>query len=127
MRGREEEYFEVLYPMEQGVLEVYAEHEELLDSQVDTAFERLFRIYRAEHTNHILGTLPPLRPIEQAIFDAVQPVCEQALGRAESRMSKTISMEELLECIKRIRSSIKFWSKEGGIRGYLGFIDQYVP
>lgn len=127
MRGREEPYHEILYPMERRVLEVLYEHQDLLDSQVDTAFERLLRIYRAEHTNYTLGHLLPLRPNEQAVFDEVQPVCEQALGRAESEMSKTISVEELLECIKRIRSSIKFWSKEGGITGYLGFIDQYVP
>ncbi len=32
----------------------------------------------------------------------------------------------MIACLKRIRSSIQLWNKEGGRRGYLNFVSQFV-
>ncbi len=37
-----------------------------------------------------------------------------------------IPLEVLVTCLKRIRKSIKFWSKQGGRRGYLNYVDGFI-
>ena len=39
--------------------------------------------------------------------------------------SKTSS--EIVACLKRIKSSVKLWTKKGGRQGYLNFIQQHIP
>ena len=34
--------------------------------------------------------------------------------------------EEILACLKRVRTSVKRWHKSGGRRGYLDFVSQYI-
>jgi hypothetical protein len=35
-------------------------------------------------------------------------------------------VDEIIVCLKRIQKSVKTWSKRGGRRGYLSFVEQYV-
>jgi len=65
----------------------------------------------------------------------VRQLCEWRLGRTklsddldevEKDLPKPLTPAELLRCLKRLLKSVKHWSKEGGRRGYLTFISQYV-
>jgi len=38
-----------------------------------------------------------------------------------------ITVDEIIACIKRIRSSISLWTKQSGRQGYLTFIDPFLP
>ena len=74
-----------------------------------------------------------LNEIEAQLYRDVEVVCEIALNRLESANRaalavpnmQTITLDELIACIKRIRSSISLWTKDYGRRGYLDFIADF--
>jgi hypothetical protein len=35
--------------------------------------------------------------------------------------------QEMVDCLKRIRKSIKKWTKWGGRKGYLTYVDEFFP
>jgi len=39
---------------------------------------------------------------------------------------KPITVNELLDCLKRIKKSVQFWTKEGGRQGYLVYISNFM-
>ena len=38
-----------------------------------------------------------------------------------------ITAEEMYKCLKRIRDSIRKWTKRAGRQGYLTYLDQFFP
>jgi hypothetical protein len=34
--------------------------------------------------------------------------------------------QELIDCLKRIQSSVKFWNNQSGRQGYLNYISRFV-
>jgi hypothetical protein len=49
----------------------------------------------------------------------------EAKRQALSGLFEPISHEILVACLKRIRKSVRFWSKQGGRRGYLTYIEEF--
>jgi len=39
----------------------------------------------------------------------------------------SITLSEMVDCLKRIRRSIQMWRKEGGRRGYFDFVGGFLP
>lgn len=39
---------------------------------------------------------------------------------------KPITLDEIVACLKRIRKSIQFWTKEGGRQGYLNYVNGFI-
>jgi len=77
-----------------------------------------------------------LNPLAQAVYDSVRVMCEWRLGRGEIVTDKDgaslpqpppIRTDEIVACLKRVRKSVQYWNKEGGRRGYLTFVEEYVP
>ncbi|MCX9080290.1 MAG: hypothetical protein OIN84_20180, partial [Candidatus Methanoperedens sp.] len=74
-------------------------------------------------------------PLEQQLHQKVREMCEWRLGRAELSQADiangqfhSISVPDLVACLKRLRHSIEFWTgKNGGIRGYLNYIKDFLP
>lgn len=129
----EEQYQDVLQNIEFAIVNVARANPELIDYDVERAVDHLSRHYSAEVRNRTV-TLPQLNEDRQQIFDSIQAMCELRLGRAEMTseggealsMEATITVEEIVACLKRIRKSIKRWSKQGGRQGYLTFVDQFI-
>jgi len=46
-------------------------------------------------------------------------------GEEEVRL-EPLTLDEMIQCLKRIQHSVKKWNKMGGRKGYLDFIVQYV-
>ncbi|NES24749.1 MAG: hypothetical protein F6K41_39035 [Symploca sp. SIO3E6] len=129
----EEEYEDVLQNIEFAIMEAYQEQEELIDAEVLTAIEWLIQSYGREVTGRS-GSSRPLRGISKEVAAKVKQMCEWRLGRTplsdeddesvdEEMTPKT--PEEIVACLKRIQSSIKFWTKKGGRQGYLNYIEQF--
>ncbi len=38
-----------------------------------------------------------------------------------------ISLEDLVACLRKLRKSVDFWTKQGGRQGYLEYIDKFLP
>jgi hypothetical protein len=130
----EGQYLDVLHNIESGITRVYRRQPELVDFDVDNALNALVRHYGAEIQQR---AAPPARltPLAQAVYDSVLVMCEWRLGRAEIGPAEggatipqpePITAAEIVACLKRIRKSVQRWTKEGGRRGYLTFVEGYV-
>jgi hypothetical protein len=131
----EQQYEDVLQNIEFAIVSTYREHpEDISDWSVEAALDALIRAYGAEHT----GRTPPsarLSEAEQTIYDRVRRMCEWRLGREQllaaqappvMREIEPKTLDEIVACLKRVRTSVKRWHKAGGRRGYLDFVGKYV-
>jgi hypothetical protein len=73
--------------------------------------------------------------VERELFASALGICRWRPGRHRLRTEdselpvaapRTIDVETLLRCLKRLRNSVRTWSKQNGPRGYLDFIVQHV-
>ena len=127
----EDEYFDVLQNLEWAIVNEFRQDSSILDLDTRDAVHALVRHYEAEVESR---SAPGARLSDRAgrIFDAVKPIAEWRLGRAPapkeplSELDAALTAAELVLCLKRIRKSIDFWTKEGGRQGYLKFVSEYV-
>ncbi len=49
------------------------------------------------------------------------------IDNRERKLVDPIRLQEMYDCLKRIRKSIQTWSKRGGRRGYLEYVDSLFP
>lgn len=121
----EEQYFDQLRALEQGIYGAYQANPDLVDFQVDKVLEGLERGYSAEIN---LKRSPALRlnPAETKVYDALKAVCDLHLGRdAVVQVGESaLSLEEMLACVKRIRRSVSQMNGKGR-QAYLEFISQF--
>jgi hypothetical protein len=132
----EERYEDVLQNIEAGIMLVYRDHPKMTDWEVRAAIEALVRSYQAEAKGR-QATLPSLDSLAQEVYDSVETMCEWRLGREKPFSDKEgkpmefpvepITLDELIACLKRVRKSINFWTREGGRQGYLTFVSQFIP
>jgi len=130
-----EEYEDVLQNMEFAIMQAYQEQADLIDAEVLTAIEWLIRSYGREATGKS-GSSRPLKGISGEVALKVKQMCEWRLGRASlseeegESVDKDMTpktLEEIVDCLKWIQSSIKLWTKKGGRQGYLNFVRQFFP
>ena len=120
---------DVLQNIEAGIIQVYRSDPSLLDIDAQDAIDALTRHYRSEeerrgHPNLRLGDKA------RSVFDSVQGICEWRLGRApdpEGIAMDPIPVADLVACLREIQKSIPRWTQQGGRRGYLDFVRQYLP
>jgi hypothetical protein len=125
----EEQYQDVLQNIEFGIVSVYREHPEMADFAAMRALEALIDHYVAQK----IGRVPKrtsLDPIEVKIFQRMQSMCDWRLGQASGTENmpqvNSLSLDEIIQCLKRILKSTHRWNKQGGRRGYLDFVAKYV-
>ena len=130
----EEEYLDVLQNIEFGIVKVYRQQPEMTDWDALDAIEALIRSYTAEARGR---SRPKFRysDLSKLVFECVETVCEWRLGReqllADDDKPPNVTMEpktmgEIINCLKRIRKSIRLWNKEGGRQGYLHFVSEFI-
>jgi hypothetical protein len=143
-REIEEKHVDVLHNIETSIVVIYRNEKTLTDWDVLRAVESLIDEYQAEKS----GREPRktvLKPLAEATRDLVHSTCEMTLGRLltiveteekvlgifkrkryEGVPIEPKTVDELLLCLRRIRDSIQFWTKESGRQGYLQYIDQFI-
>jgi hypothetical protein len=129
MRKFGEKNLDVLQNIEFGIVEVYRADRSLLDIDVQDAIDALVRHYHAEEEHRRPPTLK-IGDRAHQVFASVQRMCEWRLGRSlpgETAMAgAAIPVSELVACLREIQKSVPRWSRQGGRRGYLDFVSQYV-
>jgi len=133
MSSFEDKYLDVLQNIEMAIVGVYRNNHQLLDYDVDRILELLWTEYRNEVSGKKM-VMPALNENAQMVYDRVRQVCEWRLGRSNDIKTEgwfqarpePISVDEIMDCLKRIRKSVKLWNKEGGRQGYLYFIDNNI-
>lgn len=131
----EEQYMDVLQNIEFGIVQYYHMFPAINDYNVMRALEALID----EYTGEKIGRPPRnfrLSDTESNLVGTIRMVCEWRLGREESEETEDaeqtpaetggIGVDEIILCLKRLLKSVNRWNKEGGTRGYLNFIVQYV-
>jgi len=129
----EERYEDVLQNIEFGIVSVYRDHPEMSDWEALSAVEALIRTYRAEAKDRQAGP-PSLDPLTEEVYRSVERLCEWRLGREPLPVEgppkevgpEPIMLDEMVDCLKRVRTSIKKWNRRAGRQGYLTFIDQFI-
>ena len=132
----EEEYQDVLQNLEGAVIICYRSNPDLIDAEVKTAIDWLVKIYGAEAEGKTSSYRAP-RGVAGKIAESVKQICEWRLGRekleGEDESGQVMELEiealepkEILACLKRIQSSIKFWTKKQGRQGYLNFVGKFL-
>jgi len=56
-------------------------------------------------------------------------MCEWRSGRAPGPVPgelTPIPLEDLVACLRKLRKSVDFWTKQGGRQAYMQYIEQYV-
>lgn len=127
------EYEDVLKNIESVVLRHFSQQPELTDAQVDRVYELLIRAYKAQVRGGAV-TLPlhQLGGTEGELYRRVVAVCEFHLGKGDApwptakRKPATRTPDEIVACLKHLRKSVQFWTKESGRQGYLNYIKPYV-
>src|SRR6266540_1463811 len=130
----EDEYLDVLQNIELPIVRVFRAHPELVDWNVEQALDAVIHAYESEARPRFrpAGRLPPLA---QELSERITAMCDWRLGRAtipESTVTgpdgkklpaepQPKTVDEVVACLRRIRSSVRFWNKDGGRRGYLTF------
>ena len=133
MSSLEDEYLDVLQNIEMAIVSVYREHNDLLDYDVDKVLNLLWTEYRDEKQRRNRPA-PKLSERAQLVYDRVKEMCEWRLGRKSIKVEKgsarlqaePTSIDEIMDCLKRIRKSVDLWNKQGGRQGYLYFIDNNI-
>jgi len=129
----EDKYMDVLQNIEVAILGVYRENRSLLDYDVDKALNILWTEYRGEGRGKAPAS-PNLGDNAQLVYGRVKAMCEWRLGRSQMSGSdgvvrlkpEPLSVDEIMDCLKRIRKSVDLWNKQGGRQGYLYFIDHNI-
>ena len=127
----EDEYLDVLQNLEWAIVNEFRQDRSILDLDARDAANALVRRYEAEAESRI-ATGAPLSERAERIFEAVRSMCEWRLGlgpapdQSPSDLDPTVTVAELVLCLKRIRKSIDRWNKRNGRQGYLEFVAEYV-
>jgi hypothetical protein len=133
MPSFEDQYLDVLQNIEMAIVSVYREHNDLLDYDVDKVLNLLWTEYRNAKQGSPMS-VPKLSENAQLVYDRVKQMCEWRLGRLDKEENQgwsrvkpePITIDEIMDCLKRIRKSVALWNKQGGRQGYLYFIDNNI-
>jgi hypothetical protein len=125
----EDQHLDVLQNIEFAIMEVYESTPDLIDAEVLKAIETLTRMYSAEAQGKSGASLA-IRGISAEVAEQVKEACEIRLGRAPAVLATDELMEpktltDIIDCLKRIQSSIKFWTQKGGRQGYVNFVQNF--
>ena len=130
----EEEYADTLFGIEVAIVSVVSDAPELVDRNVLAAIDALIALYSAETRRDRRSLLRPTG-LAGAVYERCLRTCEWQLGREDingvpvsgnHRDEGKLSVSEVLRCLKRLRKSIRFWHKQGGRRGYLSYVSEFV-
>ena len=135
MPAIEDDYLDVLQNIEATIIGVYRQHPDLLDSEVEKALNTVLLEYQAEKQQRAPHSPAP-GALPEIVHVRLKQICEWHLGRATLESSEgaqvldqmpPLALDEMIACLKRIRKSVQKWNREGGQRGYLHFVAEYLP
>jgi hypothetical protein len=115
---------DILQNIEFAIVEVYRADPALLDHDALEAVRAAIRYYHAEERGH---TKPDLYcpGKAQIVFERVKAMLEWRLGRGGPK-EVAVPVSSVVESLRSIEKSIRRWNQQGGRRGYLEFVSQFI-
>jgi hypothetical protein len=132
--GLDDKYMDTLQNIEAAVVSVYDDRSDLIDYDVEEAYDALIDHYKRRARDQTPRE-PSMTEKPQAVYDVVKSVCDWRMGQSvasnplglpDVAPSPTRSPDELVSCLRQLKKSLQGWRKRGGRQGYLNFIDQFV-
>ena len=131
----DEEFVDVLYGVESSIVAAFQDHPKADDRDVQAAITSLVKGYEREKMNR-RGFAPRPSGVAGHIYDRCRQTCEWYLGRDpvdnehsgsnKEQTSDNLSLVDLLRCLKRLRKSVRLWHAQGGRRGYLSYVQEFI-
>jgi hypothetical protein len=116
------------------LIDSYASNDvSVIDLHVLEALEATRRLFAAEAQGR---TFQPRLGDERVreLFTGLRGASELLLGRTSADIddrttepSESIDIDTLVRCLKQLEKSVKLWSEQGGRKGYLLYIRQFLP
>ncbi|MFZ1323034.1 MAG: hypothetical protein WAT71_15860 [Ignavibacteria bacterium] len=128
----EEKNLDVLQNIEFAIQSVYKVQKNLIDYDVTFALESIIDFYSAEN----IGREPRdfnLSEKSEMVYEFVKEMCDFRLGKSpleddeDNFIEDSVSIKEILNCLKKIKNSVSKWTKRNGRTGYLDFVKDYMP
>lgn len=131
-----DKYLAVLQSLEMNLANLYEEQPQLTDYDVSDAFDALVRYYKARLDNRTFT--PNLKGRSKEVFEMLKTIGDVFISngqfpgtppRGDSLALEDMqpyTVDDILSCFKRLQSSLKLWTKEGGRQGYLNYISQFL-
>ena len=113
--------------MEFEIVQIYRSTSDLIDAEVLNAIESLIHIYNLEVKGGFAAS-PKVKGLSTTVATAVKDICEMRLGRGANadELIEPKTAQNIVDCLKRIQSSIKFWTKKSGRKGYLEYVSKFI-
>jgi len=123
-----DEFEDVLKHIEQTVIERSKQEPDLNNYNVARAYEAA-----SAHFNALARGQAPkphsLKGPDAAVYEKVQAACAARLNQPineRDAKSPLLTAEDLVACLRRLRKSVEFWTRQGGRRGYLEHVSRFV-
>jgi hypothetical protein len=123
-----DDYQDVLQNIEAAVVVIWQQNPAMTNYVVMAAYDAAINYYRA-----LANQQPPkpanLTGLDAKVFAGVKEICEWRSGRApgpEEGEVTPIPLEDLVACLRKLRKSVDFWTKQGGRQAYMQYIAQHV-
>ena len=138
----EDKYLDVLHNIESTIVMYYREHPDLIDADTEAALESVIKYYNTSSQGFKGFSSSSQQPTGNSagLVEALKLVCDWHLGREALPVTdekgnpalanldiEILTVSKMVACLKRIKSSVKLWTKKGGRKGYLNFIQQHIP
>lgn len=123
-----DDYQDVLQNIEAVVVQVWQQNPAMTNYVVMAAYDAAINYYRAL-ANQQTPKPANLAGLDAKVFDEVKAVCEWRSGRTpapDMDEFTPIPLEDLVACLRKLRKSVDFWTKQGGRQGYMKYIEEYV-
>lgn len=124
-----EDYQDVLQNIEAAVVQIWRRNSAMTNYTAMSAYDAAINYYRAL-ANQQTPKPPTISGLDAEVFEAVKAVCELRSGRTpgpEAADLTPIPLEDLVACLRKLRKSVDFWTKQGGRKGYLEYIERFLP
>lgn len=127
----EDDYLDVLQNLEYMIVDTYRENSDLLDFDVLIVLDAIMNFY----ISGIRGVEPRnfnLSGKQSELYRAVKEVSDYRItgkttdDEGNEYEIEPITVNELLDCLKRIKKSVQFWTKEMGRQGYLNYVSNFI-
>ncbi len=131
----DEEFRNVLMNIEIQVIDIANDNPEIADYQVEKVYSALLSKYKALNRGKEAKEVNFKEPTD-TLYTQVGAICgffvgdikpENEDGEPINIPLDTISYEDMIACLKSLRKSVKLWNKEGGQKGYLNYVKEFVP
>jgi hypothetical protein len=130
-----DKHLSLMQSLELNLTNYYNEQPQLIDFDVSDAFNALVRHYKAKLENR--SFTPNLKGRSKEVFEMLQAIGDAFVSSGlypgednpdslALKDMESYTLEDVLSCFKRLQSSLKLWTKEGGRQGYLNYISQFV-